>query len=122
MNALTLKLGILGAGAVAVLFIMQNACNTGFADCPAKETITPGDSCKDDNLQCAYDLTGPAPACDGTQATIATSCTCNKGHWSCPDPVACDGGGTADEAGSTDEGGASTDGGPGADSGDAGPG
>ncbi len=115
MKVLALKLGIMGAGALAALFMMQSACNTGFADCPAKETITPGDTCKDDNLQCPYDLTGPAPACDGTQATTATSCTCDKGHWSCPDPVSCDtdAAGGGDEAGSTDDGAVSGDAGPG---------
>ena len=127
MNALTLKLGIAGAGVLfASLMVMQNACNTGFADCPAKETIVAGGSCKDDNLQCPFDLTGPAAACDDTQATIETSCTCDKGHWSCPDPVSCDtdGGGEGDEAGSTDEGGLADEAGSGGDAGgtDAGPG
>jgi hypothetical protein len=132
VSALTLKLGILGAGVLAAaLLVMQSACNTGFADCPAKEDVKPDDSCKDDNLQCPYDLTGPATACDGTQATIETSCTCDKGHWSCPDPVECDGGGGGeDEAGSTDEGGladeagSTNEGGSGGEAGstDAGPG
>ena len=93
------------------------ACNSGTGDCPAKETITPGGSCSDDNLQCAFDLATPSTACDGTNTTIASSCICTKGNWVCPDPVSC--GDAAPPPDETD--GAGDEGSPDADEGDAAP-
>lgn len=60
--------------------------------------IRPGVSCTDEGLECPHDLATQSPACDGTTTTIATSCTCENDKWSCPDPVACDGG-AAEDAG-----------------------
>lgn len=127
MNAATIKvtitgaLGVLGALAVAAMLATAPACNTGMGNCPAKETVQPGGSCNDDKLQCAFDLATPDPSCDGTQTTIATSCSCDKGHWSCPDPIACDAGPTGgDEGGTQDEGGTHGDVGAPRDAGDAG--
>jgi hypothetical protein len=109
----TWKLGVAGAGLLAaVLAIVGSlaACSNGTGTCPAKETIQPGASCDNDDLQCAFDLATPDPSCDGTQTTIATSCTCKKGTWSCPDPVACstDAGG-GDETSTGDDGGSGGD-------------
>jgi hypothetical protein len=73
------------------------ACNRQ-DDCPAKESITPDGPCGSEALQCAYDLVTPAPACDGTSVTLASSCTCTSGAWACPSPVACGGGESADAA------------------------
>ena len=92
---------------VVGFFAAIGACNSGTGDCPAKESIQPGAPCSDDNLQCAYDLSTPSPGCDGTTTTIASSCTCMKGTWSCPSPIDC--GGTD---ASTGDDGSATDGGP----------
>lgn len=73
------------------------ACNSGNGACPTTP-IVPDDPCSDDDLQCAFDLSTPAAACDGTTTTIPTSCTCTKGHWECPAPFECDAG-EPDEAG-----------------------
>jgi hypothetical protein len=66
-------------------------CNN-VGSCPAKETIMPGGPCSGDSLECAYDLATENPACDGTNTTIPTSCTCTKGAWVCPPPASCEGG------------------------------
>jgi hypothetical protein len=81
------------------------ACNSGTGDCPQKQSIQPGAPCSDDNLQCAYDLDTPSPACDGTTTTIASSCTCTKGTWSCPSAVDCGGDGSVGNDGSANDGG-----------------
>jgi hypothetical protein len=84
--------------------LVLGACNTATGECPAKETIVPGASCTETDLQCAFDLATPSPACDGTSTTIPTSCTCTSSAWACPSPVQCstDGGSdaSADAAGS----------------------
>lgn len=81
------------------------ACNSGAGTCPAKETITAGGACDDDKLQCAFDLVTPAPACDGTNTTVPSSCLCTGKNWVCPDPVACgDAAAPEDDAGATDDG------------------
>ena len=107
-----------------VAFSALEACNSGNGDCPEKVAVVPGASCSDEHLQCAFDLTTPAAACDGTSSVIETSCTCTKGNWSCPDAIQCDGGADAAEAGdeaSTNEGGDDAgDSGDSADSGDSG--
>lgn len=96
------SLSLLGAVGVGV------ACNSGTGDCPDKTAIVEGASCSDEHLQCAYDRTTPAVACDGTHTVIATSCTCTDGTWSCPSDVECDSGASADEgdaeAGDTEAG------------------
>ncbi len=73
------------------------ACNE-VGDCPADAaTIHDGDPCSGEGLQCAQDVT--FTACDGTQQTIASSCTCTEGAWSCPSEPDCDAGGGGDDAG-----------------------
>ena len=117
---LVVSLGIVGAVAVASLatFSSVTACNHGNGTCPDKAAVVPGASCSDETLQCAFDLTTPAVACDGTSTVIETSCTCTDGTWACPSAVECDGGAAESEAGEeageeagTDDGGteASTD-------------
>jgi hypothetical protein len=97
---LVVGLGVVGAVLVAFLgtFSAVTACNSGGGSCPDKAGVVPGGSCSDDKLQCAFDLMTPAVACDGTTATIETSCTCTDGTWACPSAVECDSG-TAEEAG-----------------------
>jgi hypothetical protein len=81
--------------ALGALIPIMGACNSGTGDCPAKQTIQPGAPCSDDNLQCAYDLPTPSPACDGTSTVIPSSCICTSGAWSCPSAISCgDGGGS----------------------------
>jgi hypothetical protein len=89
-----MRRAVWGACAAAILAVVGSlgACNSGTADCPAKETIQPGGACSDDDLQCPYDLASPSLACDGTTTVLATSCTCTKGAWVCPDAVSCPGG------------------------------
>jgi hypothetical protein len=98
---LVAALGVVGAVAVASLtaFTAVTACNNGTGSCPDKAAVVPGASCSDDNLQCAFDLTTPAVACDGTSTTIETSCTCTDGTWACPSAVECDSGAVEEEAG-----------------------
>jgi len=84
------------------LVVAVGACNNGTGDCPGKESVHPGAACSDDTLQCAYDLSTPSPACDGTTTTITSSCTCTKGTWLCPSAVDC-GGSTDNDASATDE-------------------
>ena len=95
--------GACAAALVAAALILSGCNDVG--SCPAKTSITPGSACEGDSLECAYDLATPSPACDGTSTTISTSCTCTKGTWACPAPVACapsgdDGGG--DDGGGDD--------------------
>ncbi len=80
------------------------ACNT-IGDCPAASEIVPGGACSGNTLQCAYTLDTQTVACDGTLATIATSCTCVGSVWVCPTGF-CDGG--PSDAAATD--GAASDG------------
>jgi hypothetical protein len=104
-------------GAVALVAVASGACNDQ-GDCPAKESIAPGAACSDDQLQCAYDLATPSAACDGTSTTIASSCICTKGAWSCPSAYSCEAG-PADggDEGGTDEGGSGEGGGEAGDDG-----
>jgi hypothetical protein len=74
--------------AVLVAATALVACND-VGDCPGKSAIVPGGSCSGDNLECAYDLETPSPACDGTNTMLATSCICTKGVWVCPSPASC---------------------------------
>lgn len=100
--------GLLPIGILCGLvgFVALDACNSGNGDCPAKESITPGGSCSDDHLQCAYDLTTPNAVCDGTSTRIATSCTCTDGTWACPEAFECEAGaGDGGDAGSAAEAG-----------------
>ena len=83
------------------LLLIAFACNRGTGFCPAAEAIQPGAACDNDDLQCAYDLTSPSVACDGTSTVISTSCTCSNGTWSCPDPVDCS---SSEDAGDQDAG------------------
>ncbi len=102
----------LAALATAAMIGAASGCNSGNGDCPDKSTIAPGASCSDDHLQCAFDLSTPAAACDGTTTVLATSCTCNHGTWDCPAPFDCDAGdgATAADDGASDAAGeASTD-------------
>jgi hypothetical protein len=89
----------------SLIMAATSGCNNGTGDCPPKGSIQPGAACSDDTLQCAYDLSTPSPACDGTTTTIASSCTCTKGTWVCPSAVACAGGdgSTDNDASATDE-------------------
>ena len=98
---LVLTLGIVATAAVASLtaFTSVTACNSGNTTCPDKTAVVAGGSCSDENLQCAFDLTTPAVACDGTSAVIETSCTCTDGTWACPSAVECDAGADPAEAG-----------------------
>jgi hypothetical protein len=108
-------LAIAGAGGLAV-----GACSDNNTDaCP--NTLTAGASCDSPDLQCAVDV--PITACDGTQSTVTSSCTCQvtstSNAWvcvdpgnQCPDAESTDDGSTDD--GSTDDG--STDDGSTADS------
>ena len=108
---------------VGAAFLALGACNSGMSDCPAKEAIQPGAACSDDDLQCAYDLSTPAPACDGTTTVLATSCTCTKGTWSCPSAVACpsgDDGAAGDDAADSSTGDDASDAAPPSDASDAG--
>ena len=94
-------LGIVGAVAIGSLtaFTTITACNTGNGTCPDKAAVVAGGSCSDKALQCAFDLTTPAVACDGTSTVIETSCTCTDGTWACPSAVECDAGADHGEAG-----------------------
>ncbi len=96
--------------AVAGALAFHAACNSGTGSCPSSG-VDPGASCDDEHLQCAYTLATPSAACDGTQTTIASSCTCTHGTWACPDPFECeagaaetgdDGGGGGDDGGAGD--------------------
>jgi hypothetical protein len=91
-----------GAAIVVGIAGATVACNdTG--TCPATANVQPGGSCDSDDLQCAYTLSTPSAACDGTSTTIATSCVCSHGTWTCPSPYACEAGGG--EGGPGDDGG-----------------
>jgi len=94
------------AALAGVISAALGGCNSGAGDCPAKETITPGGACDDEHLQCAYDLPSASIACDGTNAVLATSCTCTKGVWACPSAVECPGSdaATSDEDATGDDG------------------
>lgn len=117
--SLLVTVGVVGFAGLASLtaFTAVEACNSGNGDCPDKVAVVAGASCSDDNLQCAFDLTTPAVACDGTSSVVATSCTCTHGHWSCPSAFECEGGADGGDGG---DGEASTDDGGGDDSGDSG--
>ena len=95
------------AAAVALLvaaLAASGGCNE-VGDCPAEGAITPGGSCANSGLQCAYELETPSPACDGTTTTIASSCLCTSGTWACPAPLSCgEDGGSAGEDGSASPG------------------
>jgi hypothetical protein len=103
---LVVTLGIVAAVGVASLtaFTSVTACNSGNTTCPDKTAVVAGGACSDENLQCAYDLSTPAVACDGTSAIIETSCTCTDGTWACPSAVECDAG-AADPGEAGDEAG-----------------
>jgi hypothetical protein len=62
------------------------ACSSLADECK-KATVTPDGTCSEDALQCEYDL--QQDNCDGTFSTVATSCVCTGGAWSCPDPIPC---------------------------------
>ncbi len=101
---------ILAAGLVTAMALGLGGlggCND-VGSCPAPETIMPGGTCSGDSLECAYNLPSPSPACDGTNTTIPTACTCTKGTWSCPSPIDCEGG-TGDDGGGDDGGGGGGD-------------
>jgi hypothetical protein len=104
---LIVALGVVGAVGAASLtaFTAVTACNTGSGSCPDKAAVLPGASCSDNHLQCAFDLTTPAVACDGRSTVIETSCTCTDGRWACPSAVECDSGADAADEASTDEAG-----------------
>ena len=89
---------------VACLVVAVAACNSGAADCPAQASVQPGAPCTDDNVQCAYSLSSPSPACDGTTTTLASSCVCVDKTWSCPSPVDCGGDASTADAAEADAG------------------
>ena len=91
------------------------ACDN-YDNCPAKEQVRPGGSCDGTYYQCPYDLTAPSSACDGTTATIASSCTCVGGIWACPIATPCPDASSGDDGGG--EGGGGDDSGTEAGSGD----
>lgn len=94
---------VVSAIAAVTTFGAATACNSGNGDCPEKPMVMAGAACSDDHLQCAYDLSTPAAACDGTMTIIETSCTCTNGQWSCPSAFDCDSGVVEADA-STDAG------------------
>jgi hypothetical protein len=90
---------------LAVAGLAGGACGDLSSEC-ASATVSPARLCNNDGLQCPYSL--DQPNCDGTFSSVATSCVCQHGAWSCPSAVACeaatnDGGGddgAADDAAS----------------------
>lgn len=84
-------------GFAAAIAAARPAC-TNADQCPAKESIVPGAACGGGAGQCAYDLTVPNAACDGTTSVIATSCACVDGAWACPTAGECPAVGGADAA------------------------
>lgn len=100
---------VLAYALVAPVVAACNAVPPG--DCPDPSAIVPNGACSGDNLECAYTLQSPSPACDGTQVDggYASSCTCMSGSWVCPAPVVCST--TQQEAGSGDDAGADDAGG-----------
>jgi hypothetical protein len=92
------------AFAFALAISAPMACNQSeTADCPTG-TIQPGGSCSDDQLQCAYSLSTPSAACDGTSTVIPSSCTCTSGSWACPSPFECGDSGTTEDGAAPDAG------------------
>lgn len=85
-------LSCLGLAAIGVASGGAGGCEAP-PDCPARADIHPGGSCSSSELQCNYDA--PRTACDGTTSSVASSCLCQGGHWSCPDAWTCEAG-TAD--------------------------
>ncbi len=89
----------LGGIVVAVAAGLVGACSDLSSEC-ASSTIVPSGTCNHDSLQCPYSL--DQPNCDGTSTSIATSCVCQHGAWSCPSAVACEA--ATDDAGGGDDG------------------
>jgi hypothetical protein len=87
---------------------LVGACNN-YDSCPSKESVAPGRPCGGDYYQCAYDLTGPSPACDGTSTTISSSCICFAGAWTCPAATTCADAATGDDGAGGNDGAASGD-------------
>lgn len=94
MNLRTTLLALLGVAAASAL-VFGAACSDNNTDaCPDKGTtdkpgIKSGDPCTARDLQCPIDVL--VTGCDGTQTTVASSCTCsvtssNSGTWVCTDP------------------------------------
>lgn len=68
---------------IAVSALALMGCS-GRGNCPPNGQMVTGATCHGDQLQCPYDVT--ITACDGTSQVIVTSCSCDSGHWACPDP------------------------------------
>jgi hypothetical protein len=77
-----------------VACISTGGCS-GHGVCPPHGLMLNGATCNGDDLQCAHEVT--LTACDGTQATVVSSCACTDGKWDCPEPgtSACTDGGTS---------------------------
>ena len=68
----------------SVIAVGPAGCNDK-AICPAHQRMMDGTSCNGTDLQCEYQ--NPVYNCDGTVNTLASSCSCTGGKWSCPAPV-----------------------------------
>lgn len=70
---------------VAAALTAFGACSDNNTDdCPAKTALKNGDNCTSTDLTCPFDIT--ITGCDGTDSTVASSCTCTSGQWVCADP------------------------------------
>ncbi len=80
---------------------------SGRGSCPPHGQMVTGATCHGDQLQCPYEVT--VAACDGTSKVVASSCSCDNGKWTCPDPgkPECSDGGSSTPASSNAAGGSS---------------
>ncbi len=80
---------------LATVGALSSADCSGRGSCPPHGQMVTGDTCHGDQLQCPYEVT--ITACDGTTSTVTSSCSCQNGHWACPDPgtANCVNGGTS---------------------------
>lgn len=73
--------------ATVLVMVGSGACNHQDS-CPTTTPIADGMDCTSEALQCEFDVS--FTDCDGVKQTIASSCTCTSGKWSCPSEPDCE--------------------------------